>query len=341
MKNAWLVAFLAGCHTFSASDTDLGIGDTDTNDTEDPPDTDVPCDNTATLTTPEANATDVDPMTTIEIEFDTRDMGVAVQVDGGDVTGALEWRNNTLVFTPDVALTAGSTHRVEVTFDCGVESWSFSTSEADQAVDPGTLVGNTYVLELMEGNFVRPAGVGALLSQYVTRDLLVGVAGATDESLALVSAVSLDGSEPPEQDTCEASVALPPAAFQGNPYFQVPPQDLSIEASGYTLTVQKLKLSGTFAPDGSSIEGASVAGSIDTRPLVPLVDPEGADDAVCQLVASLGIECVDCPDGSGTYCLDLLVDDIPAPLTDGTLIEQTQDEACDRAECSTNAACVQ
>ena len=81
----------------------------------------------------------------------------------------------------------------------------------------------------------------------------------------------------------------------------------------------KAALGVAFSPDGANITGAVLAGSIDTRPLVDLVEPGGAEDAVCNLVSTFGIACEPCA-GGGDFCLTLLVDSMAAAEVPGLTV---------------------
>ncbi|MBT3222626.1 MAG: hypothetical protein HN348_26420, partial [Proteobacteria bacterium] len=71
----------------------------------------------------------------------------------------------------------------------------------------------------------------------------------------------------------------------------------------------------------SSVE-ASIAASIDTRPLAPAVLGEGAAPGdLCLLLASLGVYCAACPNGSGPYCLPLDIEDIPGQEVSANFVE--------------------
>ena len=111
------------------------------------------------------------------------------------------------------------------------------------------------------------------------------------------------------------TIDFPAADFSANPYFAVSGDAFNINVDEYAVTIEDFSLSGDFAPDGSYIDGVTLIGSIDTRPLVPLLgDETAAEDAICVLAATLNIQCEACSDGSGDFCLSLEADSISAPL---------------------------
>ena len=80
----------------------------------------------------------------------------------------------------------------------------------------------------------------------------------------------------------------------------------------------------TLSATYDNIVDAGLEGMIDTVPLVPLVAPGASDDAICDLIASLGASCVPCPVTGGPYCLPYRSDGARA-LSDPalTVVERT------------------
>jgi hypothetical protein len=307
----------------------------DGGDTED---TDVvTCTNSFTAF-PAANATNVYYRSTIEAKFQTIDDAATITVDG--VTGTSEWRGNTLVFTPGSALDPNTAYTAHVSFACSSDaSWTFTTGEVGSAVTTD-LTGKTYALDLASGRFVHPEGVGDLLQQYLTADVLIGVQSVDGTDLQMIGAIGKTDADPPEQDVCAETIPFPVADFSDNPFFQVGPATTTINVQGYSITIDDLLISGAFAPDGTYITGAVLSGKIDTRPLVPLLDENGEDDAICQLAASIGVTCEACADGTGDFCLSLYVDSINAAGISGSLEELTVDTIdCTNPDCADATAC--
>jgi hypothetical protein len=340
MPASLLAMFLAvGCNGDSA----------ETDDTDAP----AACTNPAEPF-PENGATGVYFRTNVEADFITADEGATLEVEG--VTGTSAWRGTTLVFTPSAPLTASTTYTAKLSSSCGESSWTFTTSEVGGTLTPADLVGNTYSLDLQSGRFIQPENVGALLSQYLTAEVLVSVTTASATNIKMEGAVAAEGSSPPAQEECAPTIPFPDADFDGNPYFQVGPETTTITVSGFSVTIQDLLVSGAFAPDGSYIAGAAIAGRIDTRPLVPLLDAEATGDAdmdgtvdymdadqsagaICDLAAGLGITCEDCGDGSTPYCLSLEVDSIGAAAVNSTITPRTEEQMCELDACADLEVC--
>jgi hypothetical protein len=318
-----LAAFVAGC---SGGDSDSEVAE---------------CETTITPY-PASAAQNVYYRTTVEAAFlPAADNSATITVDG--VNGTTEWRGNTLVFTPSAPLAPDTEYTATVTHACAPDGapWTFKTGEVGAAVDTAGLAGKAYSLDLASGRFVHPEGVGSLLQTYLTTDVLVGVVSADASSIQMVGAIGVEDADPPAQDTCNATIPFPSADFSANPFFVVGPEQTTITVEDYEITIDELMISGAFAPDASYITGAVLSGSIDTRPLVPLLGDEGADEnAICDLASSIGVSCEACADGTGNFCLSIYVDNIQAAAIP-TALETipTQEDACLRTECAADPDC--
>lgn len=304
---------------------------------DEPVDTTGPCDlNSVEESFPANGAANAYYRTSIEarLDEDDADADIEVTADGSAVAGTVEVIDDRVIFTPDTPLDSSTEYTVTTSYTgtdgaCPVET-SFTTSSVGSAIgDATTLVGNAYDLDLESGRFVQPEGIGSLLGKYlgdVTIYLSVETASATE--IKMVGA--LEGDVAGEQDHCSPTIDFPTAGFTENPYFLVDGtgSTTSFTVSGITVEIDDMIVSGAFAPDGSGIAGGVLAGSIDTRPLVDLVEEGGDEDAICVLASSIGVDCEECP-GGGTFCLSLYVDNLTAPLASTTTVTaQTEAEMC-------------
>jgi hypothetical protein len=301
--------------------------------TADTDETDVACDVNVVSTFP-ADGDSAYYRGTIEINFSGEDPTATMTVtqNGTAVAGTTEWRGTkTLVFTPTTALTPSTPYDVAIDFCGGTPSVSFTTSEVGSTVDAESLAGKVYSLDLASGRFVHPEGVGDLIKGYLTTTVMVSVDSVDSSSIKMLGAVAVTDSNPPTQDPCARTIDFPSADFSQNPYFAVGPKDTTLQISDYSVDVTQLFVSGSFSPDESYIDGAVLSGSIDTRPLVPILDPEGEDGAICDIAASIGVACEPCADDM-PYCLSIYVDSIQAALIpDATVTAIT--EIPDTPEC--------
>jgi hypothetical protein len=285
------------------------------------------CDNAIIFPThPEENATDAYYRTTVEITFKAADTDATLGLTnaGADVAGTTAWSGDTLIFTPAAALDPATKYTANVSYECADDvEISFTTSEVGG--EAACAADQTFMLDIASGRFVEPAGVGPLLQQQLTVDILIGITDIdeTAGTIEMMGAISEDGVSTVQQDPCTETIEFPTAAdFSNNPFFSVGPDTTDLSVAGYDITVQDLQITGAFSPDCSYISGATLAGSVDTRPLVPLLDEEGDDDTICLLVETFGVTCVECaaPADAGPYCLSLVVDSITAIEEDGLVL---------------------
>ncbi len=270
---------------------------------------------------------------------------ITVTGPDGEISGQSELVGNRLVFEPDSPLSPAASYETSVSYGCagGTESAtaSWTVSEVGAPTSLGDLVGNAYSLDIASARFVEPPGVGPALATFIDFELLLGVESVDDTAgeIVIVGAVA-DDETPGVQAACEQTIAFPAADISENPYFQLGPQTLTISVQGEDITIEDLFVAGSFAPDGSYIDGAVLQGTVDTRPFATLVDPEGGENAVCELVEGLGlpgVACIDCPDGTGAFCLDIEADSIGAEAVP-TPIDPIPDP-CALPECQSDPDC--
>ncbi|MFZ5481004.1 MAG: hypothetical protein ACOZNI_29855 [Myxococcota bacterium] len=210
----------------------------------------------------------------------------------------------------------------------------FSTSALGTPLsDPQILVDRTYALDLQNARIVVPEGIGSVLTSYLTQDILVGVASIEGSDIQMNGAIGVEGADPPAQDYCDPTIAFPVADFSASPYFQIGPQTTTLSVAGFEIEIQDLEITGTFASDGSYFGGGTLSGTIDTRPLVGLVDDSTNPDpnTICDLATSFGASCVDCSDGE-PYCLTLVADQINADEVSGLTIMEVGGNDCTGCE---------
>lgn len=314
---------LIACGGKDGSETDDTDGD-DTNPT---------CTNEITDSFPKDGTSDVYYRTTIEFTLASVSGNESIKVTAGgeDVAGSTKTEDNRVVFTPATPLDPSTTYDVELDWDCGPTSLSWTTSSIGSPTDEGGLVGNAYALDIASGRFVKPPGVGPLIQQQLDRDILIGVTSASATEIEMMGALATSAGV---QDVCTPSIDFPVAAdFSENPFFEVSANTLTIEVQGISITIDDLVVSGAFAADGSSIEGAILAGAIDTRALKDLLGTT-EDDGVCELVSTFGVNCETCSDGSGDYCLSVYVDSMQANLAAGISLESISED-----DIAANPAC--
>jgi hypothetical protein len=277
-------------------------------------------------TVPSSGAIDADYRAPIEFQLSAAD---PTAVASSDIAGTSTVINDgeTVVFTPSAALAPNTTYTVTLDYCGGTSPLSFTTSELGGALE-GDLTGNTYALALGDARIVEPAGIGAVLSGYLTQDILVGVQTVSETNIQMVGAIGIEGASPPAQDYCDPTIDFPDATFTEAPYFQIGPQDTALSVAGYTIEIGNLEITGTFAPDGSYFGGGTLSGTIDTRPLAPLLDDSGDEGAICSLAVSFGAACTACPSDGEPFCLTLVADQITAVQVEGTVLVEVAGNDC-------------
>jgi len=189
-------------------------------------------------------------------------------------------------------------------------------------VEPAALVGNTYHFDLGGAEYLEPEGLGGVLATFLTDPLLIGIADASATALTIQGTqgrLNVDTGAITQRSGFDVW-DFGSASFTDQPYFESAPADISINYSGAEIPMYDFKLSGTFAPDGSSIGFATASGIGDSRNMGPLVGLGSDPSAVCDLAAGFGVTCEACPDG-GRYCVRIEALFEPAPLVpDLTLV---------------------
>ncbi len=277
----------------------------------------------------------------VEFALDVTDSSAAITLAskaGDAITGSSSVNPETgaVSFQPDASLSPSTDYLATLTYCAGDVTVGFRTSDLGASLEQGAggLVDRTYVVNLGDANFVEPAGVGSLIGQFLTQNILLGVVSADDSSMVMRGAVSIEDTT--DQDYCNPSIEFPEEAdFSEAPYFQIGPEDTALSAAGFEIKINQLRVSGDFAPDYSYFGGGILQGEIDARDLVDILVDQGiiSDDdpsAVCELIAPFGVVCGACQDGLD-YCLSIYVNQIEAMEDAGNVLVQIDE--CDPTLC--------
>jgi hypothetical protein len=313
-------------------------------DNKDSGDTDIgsdACDVTIDSTVPVANAIDADYRSAIEFHLSDPDSTATVS---SAITGTTTTMDDgeTVVFTPDAPLSPSTQYTVTLDYCGGSADLTFTTSGLGNPIpDTSALVGKTFALDLADARIVEPAGIGSVLTSYLTQDILVGVSGVTDTEIQMLGAIGVEDADPPTQDYCDPTIDFPAADFSDQPFFQIGPQTTTLAVAGYSIEIGNLEITGTIAADGSYFGGGTLSGTIDTRPLAPLLDDSGDPGAICDLAVNFGAACEACPSDGEPYCLTLVADQIVAMGVDGTLVPVIGNdcEGCESGPPAEDAVC--
>lgn len=323
LRTIGLLALAIGCGekgqvtpTGDTSDTDtVTSGDTDTDTT---PVTTPNCANAVLDRYPAEGDTDIHARSAIDVLLSQPDATATIVVtdgDGNEVAGTVNRLDSDrrLEFLPGEDYASGASYTATVQWACDDRPITFTAGDAGTTpvADANDLIGRTYSLDLKNGRFVAPDGIGAALQTMLEVKLLLGVVGTDGTSLDLrAAAEDAKGG----QDLTTPTTDFTEAADFANPYFEVTQGVLPLVIEGDPINVVDLSISGSFEADGSAISGFRMSGIVDTRDLKDAVGVSG-DEQVCQLFgASFNVQCEACPEG-GDYCITLVVADLPMPET--------------------------
>jgi hypothetical protein len=201
---------------------------------------------------------------------------------------------------------------------CGATSeYSFVTSPygAPLDIEDVSLAGNTYYVDMSEAIYTQPAGVGTIIRQFLTNPLLIDITAASTEELTLIGAQGLLDEVTAEvtQDTRYETWDFGSADFATSPYFSARANKTTFTYIGEDVPVYDFSFDGTFSADATTIGGMNFSGVGDTRNMGPLLNLGNSPGATCELLNSVGVECISCPDKE-PYCLMLVGSFLDAAL---------------------------
>lgn len=316
---ALLALPLFACSGKDSGDDTGGDTDTDTN-------TDG-CDTTIESTIPTAGAADAYYRANIEFELSEPDATaqITTSIPGTQTVSADGLR---VIWTLSEPLAPSTAYSATLDYCGGSATIDFTTSSLGTPVsDPAGLVGAPYEVALNEARIVEPPGLGSVLSSYLTEVILIGVTNVSSDSINMIGAIAGDDGN---QDYCDPTIPFPTADFIGSSYFSVGPQDTTFSVAGYDIDIEDLVLNGTFAADGSYFDGGVLSGTIDTRPLAPLLGED--EGAICELAVNFGAACEPCPSDGQEFCLTLVADQIYAERSSAAQLVEVLGEGCPGCE---------
>ena len=251
--------------------------------------------------------------------------------DGATVNGENAVSGDTVTFTPTPPFAGGTQYSASVWYCSDTdepqnEGISFTTVAG---TPPPNLTGKSYTVNIAGATWQQPAGVGSLIGGMITADLLVGVVNDSGGSLELIGATTTDIGA--GQNYCSPSIPFPVADFSASPTFSAGPADVIFAVSGYTVPINGLQISGTFASDGSNFTGGQVAGQVDVRDLADIVGSLlGTTDppTICGLLSGFGATCVTCSSDGEELCIDVLITDITATERPSESVECVDETDC-------------
>ena len=111
---------------------------------------------------------------------------------------------------------------------------------------------------------------------------------------------------------------FPITDFSTSPYLETQVELITLGYAGIDIPIEDFLLQATFSADGNTLGGGYISGIGDTRNLGALL---GEDDpnAICELAATLGVNCQVCGDGE-PYCLRLSAQDLDGSVLPGLVL---------------------
>ena len=283
-------------------------------------------------TFPEPGSNNVYYRSNIRVEILAADAAATVTLrtaDGIEVAGDATNEDTTLTFTPAEPLTPSTDYVVELNYECGLVEIPWRTSDVGGPLAED-VVGKVYELDLAGGEWREPPGVGqALATLAADVEVLVSPTEVTTD----ISFLGGLGTGDDEQNVCSETFLLEGATFE-DPFFQLSTPLLPFNVGGINVDIENLNLSGAFSPNGDELAGMVLQGTVDTRSLSGLIGEPDNPNAACDLVLQLAnVACEECADGSGAFCLSVLVENISAPEVNTELATITTEDV------NTNPGC--
>jgi len=248
----------------------------------------------------------------IRMTLDKEDTSATISLaddQGDEVAGASRVEGELVVFAPASPLDREATYTATLTYECGAEAVTFTTSTTGDPLDVDP-TGRVYDLDLTQGVWAEPQGVGEVLNTVITGDIsLHFMPSAIDTDGGTIDFIGAapDPTNPNAQDP-KATPLLACDATWTEPHFEASADSLPIAVAGFDVGISNLEVKGDFSVDGSRIEIEAVGGEIDTREL-----PTTFGD-LCTLAQGYGVSCSVCrADPTSTTCLVVRVEHLVLP----------------------------
>ena len=281
------------------------------------------CQDKVVRTEPEAGAVDWywrdRPTVFTATDRDGRYRGWLLDEDGQQLTTSEVWNggeSTAFELDWDGWLEPNSTYTLFAR-DCEqTQELSFTTGDFGRPIE-SSIVGNAYVLDLQNAQWVEPAGLGPLVAFYLEAPILLQVDAVVGDTIKLSGAPGLLMNGEIRQDTSVATWDFGLSDFAEAPFFDAQSELIVLQYSDggdvVGIPVQGFLFQGTFSADGTQIGGGVLSGRADTREIGRILPPRGDPNSLCEITEGSGIPCVPCEDGE-SFCLDLLARGVEANL---------------------------
>ncbi|MFT5583955.1 MAG: hypothetical protein ACI9VR_001539 [Cognaticolwellia sp.] len=239
---------------------------------------------------------------------------VSLDLDGSSVVGATSVEDLELTFIPDAPLLPNSEYQVTLV-SCGTTAeMPFTTSDLGSPLTQA-IAGQTFAVDPDSGRVLAPKGGEAIVSAALGGVVLMGI---VSEGTQLEIDAALSNVGDTSQDTCNRTLQLPPADFSESPYFEIPASDLVLAIGSNDVVINDLAITGTFRADGTGFEGGTLSAELDLREIGPILGElsENTPEELCEILDGLNIACAPCQVDQAAFCIDVLLDQVSADLTD-------------------------
>ena len=274
------------------------------------------CINEVLYTTPEDQALEVLYRTAIEVEMlnSAEDVQLQLFLEDTEINGQSTVEDTVIRFVPDSELQPNTSYNMVVGYCEESITYSFSTSDLGDAT-ARDLSGDTFVFDLYNARWPKPAGLGSVLAAQFSSNMLLGIHSFDESSFSPVITVSDEFTD--YQDMCFPTAGgIVTADFTQNPYFSIGPVNVDFVLSGFPITIDNFFLSAVLESNGSFYHHGTISGVVDAR-IVETVVAFTAEQ-LCDLLDGLGSSCLPCADGAA-FCFEIEAVDISGYATGNTM----------------------
>lgn len=166
--------------------------------------------------------------------------------------------------------------------------------------------GAAFQIELTRSTLVEPTGAAAQdLMDLLLDDLTMVVQFSGDSANpSALSAVGTSEGGTFTQDPCSRTVSFDGALTWADPDIGISAADWTFEAYDLSVPIRELEMSATLSDDGTSLGDFDLSAYMDSQDF----DVAAGDLPPCELVGSLGVDCVPCDDEPGRVeCLSVVL----------------------------------
>lgn len=265
----------------------------------------------------------------ISFTADPGEVTADLSTEEGLIESTLSLTDSVATLTPTAPLSPDTSYTLGVDYCGGTISLRFSTSSIGHPVSPAAIIGQTWVLDLMSGEFIKPEASGVVTAFTLGDGYLFSVLSADQTTVSLRGGRAIyDGAW--RQELCAPTIDLDaPLNFTDNPLATLQGNPITI---GW-MDMMEGSLSGAFSDDGTTVAHIQLSGSITVTDLLQTIADQSLSKAeACGLLEGFGLDCTACPDGSGPYCITYALVGITAP-TSAPLVQRTKAEVALDPEC--------